>query len=52
MSVVYECRIHGWMSEKECKDCYKKNKSNQYGHIKHCRRDNVSEVEDNTETEE
>jgi hypothetical protein len=52
MGMVYECRIHGWMTEKECKDCYLRNKKDQYGHVKHCRRDNVSEVENNDGGEE
>jgi hypothetical protein len=46
---VYGCKIQGWMSEKECKDCFNNYKCKQYGHVKHCRRDNVTEIENNNE---
>lgn len=39
--MVYECKSQGWMTEKECKDCFQKEQHKEYGHIKHCRRDNV-----------
>lgn len=49
---VYECKIQGWMSEKECKDCFSKHKCTQYGHVKHCRRANVTEVESNDDRDQ
>jgi hypothetical protein len=48
---VYNCLSCGWVTEKECKDCFEQNRRHKYGHIKHCRRDYVIEVEDNKDEE-
>ena len=37
------------MTEKECKKCYEAGKRHEYGHVKHCMRDNVTDIEDNSE---
>lgn len=43
--MVYDCKCNGWQTEKECKLCFEQNKKHQYGHVKHCRKDNVTAIE-------
>lgn len=50
--MVYDCKCNGWMTEKECKECFTRHKKNEYGHVKHCRRDHVTAMEDDKIKEE
>ncbi|HLD91368.1 MAG TPA: hypothetical protein VI911_10185 [Patescibacteria group bacterium] len=50
--MIYECKCNGWMTEKECNNCFKNFKMNDYGHVKHCRRDNIVSTEDDTQEDE
>ena len=43
--MVYNCKHQGWMSEKECKECFNRNHSHKLSNVKHCRRDNVTDIE-------
>lgn len=45
MNLVYDCRTNGWVTEKECSECFKKHANKKYSVVKHCRRDNVIETE-------
>lgn len=47
--MVYECKLHGWMSEKECKNCFLKIQTKIYYDIKDCRLVNVISEEDNND---
>ena len=47
--MVYECKWHSWMTDKECKNCFIKTQSKIYEDLQHCRIVNVISEEDNND---